>query len=154
MNKKNLIILILAFLILSVIIISSCRTRTEPFDKYILRQKIVKLALSLEGIRYRYGGGDIEGFDCSGFVKYVYSSFGIELPRTAKSQSKLKHKVKFKNAKPGDILVFKFKRRYHTAILIDKNRFIHAPSRGKRIIIEELNEYWSNHLKKVVNLID
>jgi len=135
-------------------IINSCGVKTEPIDKVILRKNIVKLAISLEGIRYKYGGGDIEGFDCSGFVKYVYSSFGINLPRTAKKQAGLKKKIRFKAAKPGDILVFKFKRSFHTAILIDKDKFIHSPSRGKKIRVEILNDYWKKHLKKVINVID
>ncbi len=154
MKKQTLIFLSLLAFFIIVMIINSCRVKTEAIDKLILREKIVKLAISLEGIRYKYGGGDIEGFDCSGFVRYVYSSFGINLPRTAKKQAGLKKRVKFKAAKPGDILIFKIKRRFHTAILIDKYKFIHSPSSSKRIRIEVLNDYWKKHLKKVINLID
>ena len=154
MKKQTLIFLSILAVLIIVIIINSCGVKTEPIDKLILREKIVKLAINLEGIRYKYGGEDIEGFDCSGFVKYVYSSFGINLPRTAKKQASLKKRVKLKSAKPGDILIFKIKGRYHTAILINKYKFIHSPSRDKRIRIEVLNDYWKKHLKRVINLID
>jgi len=69
-----------------------CNFNSEPEKVWGLRSKIVKLAESLKGIRYRYGGSEIYGFDCSGFVKYVYGSFGIDIPRTAKKQGKIKHK--------------------------------------------------------------
>ncbi len=120
-----------------------------------MREKIVALAKSLSGLPYRFGGDDIDGFDCSGFVHYVYKCFGIEIPRTAKKQGKLPGKISFARAKPGDILVFKLKRRdWHSGIFLSKKRFIHAPNKKERLREEDLNSYWLEHLERVIGVID
>jgi hypothetical protein len=134
--------------------ISFCRVSKEPDRVWDLRGKIVVLARSLTGLPYRYGGEEINGFDCSGFVYYVYDSYGIKLPRTAEKQAKMKEKIKLRQAKPADILAFRFKRRWHTAIYIGNNSFIHAPNRRTRVRVESLNKSWKRHLKYVIRLID
>jgi cell wall-associated NlpC family hydrolase len=141
---------------LSISLFSSfCSVRTKPDKVWHLRDKVVTLAKSLTGLPYKYGGDDIDGLDCSGLVYYVYSSFGMSVPRTAKKQGKLKSKVKFKKAKPGDILVFKLKRRrWHSGILINKKYFIHAPNRKETVREESLNSYWRSRLRAVIGIIN
>lgn len=114
----------------------------------------MNITLSLIGVPYRYGGYDLDGFDCSGLVYYVYDCFGINIPRTAKKQAKLKSKVKLKKARPGDILVFKVKRRWHTGIYVGKNLFVHAPTKRGRVRKENLNSYWKGRFKSAISLID
>ena len=146
-------VIVIVFLIL--MFTFSCTVRTKPDKVWNLRDKVVTLSKSLTGLPYKYGGDDIDGFDCSGFVYYVYGSFGLEVPRTAKKQGKLKKKVKFKKAKPGDILVFKLKRRrWHSGILIDKKSFIHAPNKNDAVKKEYLNSYWRSRLRTVISMID
>ena len=142
---------LIALLFLS---ISFCRIRKEPDRVWDLRGKIVVLARSLTGLPYRYGGEEINGFDCSGFVYYVYDSYGIKLPRTAGKQAKMKERIKLRQAKPADILAFRLKRRWHTAIYIGNNSFIHAPNRRTRVRVESLNKFWKRRLKYVIRLID
>lgn len=133
---------------------SFCSIKKEPDKVWNLRAKIAALTESLVGIHYRLGGEDIEGFDCSGLVHYVYDCFGITVPRTAKEQGKLKPKVKLKRAKPGDILVFKLKRRkWHTGIFIKKDYFIHAPNKKESVRKEYLTSFWRSRLKAVISLI-
>jgi len=142
------------FLIISsLLFFSNCSARTEPDQVWNIRDKLVSLAENLAGIPYKYGGYDIDGFDCSGFVSYVYDCFGIELPHSAKTMSKLKEKVKLNEAKPADILVFKLSRRWHAAIYLGDNMFIHAPHRKKNIRKEILSDYWKNRLKCVLHII-
>ncbi|MCP5104550.1 MAG: C40 family peptidase [bacterium] len=136
------------------LMISYCRVTKEPGKVWNLRGKITTLAKSLAGLPYKYGGDEINGFDCSGFVYYVYDSFGIKLPRTAKKQAKLKGKIKFKYAKPGDILAFRLKRRWHTAIYVGKHSFIHAPNKKSRVRTETLNKFWKRRLKHAISLIN
>ena len=119
-----------------------------------LRNKIVTLARYLEGLPYHYGGTDIDGFDCSGLVHYVYHCFGLEVRRTARAQARMRGKVKWRHARPGDMLAFRVKSGWHTAILVEKNLFIHAPGRGRRIETARLNDWWKRRLKAVVNVID
>lgn len=144
-------VIVLAVLILS---IPLCRVRHEPGKVWNPRGKIVELAKSLIGIPYKYGGFDLDGFDCSGFVYYVYDSFGIKLPRTAKKQAKLKKKVRLKRAQPADILAFKLKRQWHTAIYTGGNSFIHSPNKKGFVRKEKLNAFWKTRLKSVIRIID
>jgi cell wall-associated NlpC family hydrolase len=132
-----------------------CNFNSEPEKVWGLRLKIVKLAESLKGIRYRYGGSEIYGFDCSGFVKYVYGSFGIDIPRTAKKQGKIKHKAKFDKAKPGDILIFKISRKkWHSGIYVNKIYFLHSPNGRGYVRREKYGGYWMKKLKSVISIID
>lgn len=132
-----------------------CSVRTEPGKVWNLRGKIVTLAENLVGLPYQYGGEDLDGFDCSGLVYYVFDSFGVNIPRTAKKQGRLKGKVKLRRAKPGDIVVFKLsRRRWHTGIYTGSDTFIHAPNRNAPVRKEHLNKYWKNKLKKVVRVLD
>lgn len=101
------------------------------------------------GSPYRYGGHSPEGFDCSGFVQYVYSRVGISLPRSAAEQFKAVHRVSVKDLRPGDILFFKVSRRKisHVGIYVDSSTFVHAPSNGKRVSYADLQqEYWRSRL--------
>jgi len=153
--KKNAPKLSLIFLIIILISMAFCRIVTEPGKVWNLRAKLVALTENLKGLPYRYGGYDIDGFDCSGLVYYVYDSFGIRLPRTAKNQWGMKKKVSLKHAEPGDILVFKLKHgRWHTAILTGRNSFIHAPNRNGIVRKEYLNDFWKDRLKSVIQILD
>lgn len=71
------------------------------------RKKVLELAKKLEGVRYRYGGTDPSGFDCSGFTQYLYKSVGIELPHNAHRQSKIGDVIDLAEAKPGDLVFFR-----------------------------------------------
>jgi len=148
-RAKNQLIFPLALLLAC----SACTVRTETETRNVLRRQIVGLAQSLAGIPYVYGGSDIDGFDCSGLVFYVYDCFGIRLPRSAREQARLASSVKLKYAAPGDILVFKLKKIWHSAIYLGKNRFVHAPNAEGWVRFEELNEYWRSHLHTVVAIL-
>jgi cell wall-associated NlpC family hydrolase len=128
-----------------------CALRSEPQPKPV-RWQIVELAKNLAGIPYRLGGIDVDGFDCSGLVFYVYDCFGIRVPRNAREQARMNGTIKLKNAVPGDILVFKFKKIWHSAIYLGSGRFIHAPNAGGWVRFENLNEYWLSHLQAVATV--
>jgi cell wall-associated NlpC family hydrolase len=138
---------------LPVIVISFlfCAMRSEP-QQNMVRWQIVELAKNLVGIPYRFGGVDIEGFDCSGLVFYVYDCFGIKVPRNAREQGRMTGAIKLKHAVPGDILVFKLKKIWHSAIYLGNGRFIHAPNTGGWVRFENLNEFWLSRLHKVINV--
>ncbi|MGE5340561.1 MAG: C40 family peptidase [Candidatus Omnitrophota bacterium] len=142
------------FLLTAFLFLLSCSARTEPEGVWNLREKMINLAVSLTGVPYKYGGLDIEGFDCSGFVHYVYDCFGIELPRSAKTMSKIKGKIKLNNAQPADILVFKLRRIWHAAIYLGDNMFIHSPNRGGTVRTEQLTDYWKSRLKTVLRVLN
>jgi cell wall-associated NlpC family hydrolase len=133
--------------------LAACAVRTEPPPRAALRRQVAALALGLAGLPYAYGGGDIDGFDCSGLVHYVYGCFGIRLPRSAREQSRLRRAVRLRQAAPGDILAFRLKRSWHTAIFVGAGRFVHAPSSGGWVRLETLNDYWLPRLEAVIAVL-
>jgi len=101
------------------------------------QEKIVRFARHFLGIRYVYGGtSPRSGFDCSGFTRYVYAHFGIDLPHYSGAQFNLGRRVSRAGLRPGD-LVF-FEGLGHVGLYIGKGRFIHAPHTGSRVSIESL----------------
>ncbi len=130
-----------------------CSVRTTPDKVWNLRGKIINLAEHLIDLPYRYGGEEIDGFDCSGFVYYVYDSFGIEVPRIAKKQARLKNTIPFRSLRPADLLAFKIKRRWHTAIYAGDGAFIHAPNKKSRVRKEKFNKFWKKKLKRIIRVV-
>jgi cell wall-associated NlpC family hydrolase len=89
-------------------------------------------AKTLLGMPYRPGGTTPRGFDCSGFVKFVFNSIGVDLNRDSRSQSRQGDKVALDDLKPGDLLFFATRgvRRgiSHVGIYLGEGQFIHASS--------------------------
>ncbi|HSQ35455.1 MAG TPA: C40 family peptidase [Candidatus Binatia bacterium] len=129
-----------------------CRAFNGPPRKPVPRRLIAELAANLAGIPYRFGGFDIDGFDCSGLVFYVYDCFGIDVPRDAREQGRLPGRIQLKHAAAADILVFKSRSTWHSAIYLGNGRFIHAPSSGGWVRTDELNASWLSRLRKVITL--
>src|SRR5581483_1275403 len=93
---------------------------------------VAGFAKKLVGTRYVYGGTSPRtGFDCSGFVRYVYAHFGLALPHSSYAQYALGRRVARSALRPGD-LVF-FDGLGHVGMYIGNGRFIHAPHSGTRV---------------------
>ncbi len=113
-------------------------------------QEVLINALSLTGIKYRYGGKSPEtGFDCSGFVRYVFQqATNLTLPPTARAISQMGKAIAKDDLQPGDLVFFNtLKKTFsHVGIYIGNNRFIHSPSAGGVVRVDNLNtDYWSVH---------
>jgi cell wall-associated NlpC family hydrolase len=105
---------------------------------------VMATALALIGAPYRNGGADPSGFDCSGFVAYVFAKHGIALPRTVEGQAAVGKSVDTPTA--GDLVFFRTSGRgpTHVGIALDTDRFIHAPSSRGTVRIELLGApYWT-----------
>ncbi len=110
-------------------------------------QNLVLNAMGFMGIPYRFGGATPEaGFDCSGFVQYVFrQAAGLVLPRSSFEQIRQGIVVARDELQVGDLVFFNTMRATasHVGIYIGENRFIHAPSRGKTVeIVDITNSYW------------
>ncbi len=103
-------------------------------------------ALALRGTRYRDGGTDPGGFDCSGFTQYVFGQHGIALPRNVKDQFEAGKPVKPTEIAPGDLIFFSTVApgASHVAIALGGDEFVHAPSSAGVVRVERLaSTYWS-----------
>jgi cell wall-associated NlpC family hydrolase len=111
------------------------------------RNALVAKALSLRGVPYRNGGIDLSGFDCSGFVKYVFAQFGLLLPRDVREQFDTGSKVKAEGLAPGDLLFFSTTTRgaSHVGIAVGGDQFVHAPNSKGVVRVEHLSTaYWAH----------
>lgn len=106
---------------------------------------LLSTARSQLGVRYVWGGTSRRGFDCSGFVSYVFRQHGISLPRTSAVQATVGTPVSRGNLQPGDLVFFRTRgsRISHVGIWLGNNQFIHASSGGGRIRIDRLAGYYS-----------
>lgn len=120
---------------------------------------LVKEAMTMIGIRYKYGGTAPEsGLDCSGLVRYVFKEArGTELPRTSQELSRLGEKVDTKDLQPGDLVFYNTLRRSfsHVGIYLGDNKFIHSPAPGGEVRIESMDiGYWKKRFNGARRLID
>ncbi len=129
---------------------------TKPND---LTKKILDSAYSCIGIPYRRGGTTPEGFDCSGFVRYIFRENGIRLGRSSRDQAQDGRPVQLTELRPGDLIFFKMRQRRkapsridHVGLYLGEGRFIHASNnpRMHRIRVDDLHA--EHYLPKVVGV--
>jgi cell wall-associated NlpC family hydrolase len=118
------------------------------------KQKLLEDAKYFKGGKYVWGGTTPEGFDCSGYVQYLYKKHNIDLPRTAWQQSKQGQVVERNELQKGDLLFFLTDKKRgipitHVGIYIGNGKFIHAASKDKGIIISPLTH--GNYAKTFVS---
>jgi cell wall-associated NlpC family hydrolase len=107
-------------------------------------------ALSLQGIPYKYGKeSPKDGFDCSGFVKHVYQTQGIMLPRTVNDMAVVLPIISKNEVHSGDLVFFNTNGNSysHVGIYVNNDQFVHAPSHrtGKVLVSSLKNRYWQKH---------
>lgn len=110
---------------------------------------VVQIAEKYLGVPYVWGGSTPEeGFDCAGFVQYVFGELGIALPHGAEAISNYGVPVAFEDLRPGDVIFFENTYRYgvsHLGIWVGNNMFIHAPEPGSVVSYEELKGFYLSH---------
>ena len=103
---------------------------------------LLHLAASLLGSRYRFGSEAGE-FDCSGFVRYVFGEFGVELPHSSRQQFTLGDEVDRYALQPGDLVFFRGSRSRgvnHVGIYVGDDQFVHAARHKGRVMVSSLTE--------------
>ena len=113
-----------------------------------LSSKIIATAKQYIGVPYVWGGESPSGFDCSGFVQYVFKQHGIRLNRTVVTQYQHGYAVSKSNLQPGDLVFFQNTYQSglsHIGIYIGNNQFIHASSSQGVTISSLSNSYWASH---------
>jgi cell wall-associated NlpC family hydrolase len=106
--------------------------------------RVLATADHFVGTHYRYGGKTpVEGFDCSGFVQYVFSQHGINLPRTSRLQATAGRALPLdvQSLEPGDLLLFAStgSRVNHVAIYVGGNRMLHSSAGAGGVVYDDLS---------------
>ena len=122
----------------------------KPYQLPVLADSILERGMSLIGTRYRFGGTSEAGFDCSGFIGYLFrEEAGMNLPRSTREMINVNAPlVARNNLKPGDLLFFSTSGRgrvSHAGIYLGDNQFIHSSSRRSGgVRVDSLGDsYWS-----------
>ncbi len=117
----------------------------DEWEDFSKEDEILETARKFLGVKYIWAANGPSAFDCSGFTKYVFKKNGISLPRYSGHQANVGKKIKFSKMKKGDLVFFdttkKFKKVVnHVGIFIGNNKFIHASSGGKRVMITSFSK--------------
>jgi cell wall-associated NlpC family hydrolase len=125
-------------------------------------QDLVAFAQTLKGTPYRYASCDKSGFDCSGFVYYVFNHFNINVPRSSVDYTNIGKEIKPSEARAGDIILFTgtdSSRRTvgHIGIITtnlnDSVQFIHSSSgKANGVTLTPLDNYYQGRLMKVIRV--
>ena len=144
MKKKNLKATLIAVLTALAIFLSPLAA-TDASAANITSSQLSTEAKKYIGIKYRSAGTTTSGFDCSGYVQYVYKELGVSLPRTSSSMYTTGKAVTKNNLVPGDLVFFNTSGRgvSHVGIYIGQGNFIHSSS-SKGVSIAKINDpyYW------------
>lgn len=119
-------------------------------DTQITGDMLVTYASKFFGTPYVWGGTTPLGFDCSGFVQYVYKNFGINLPRVTMDQVNVGTAVSINNLQKGDLIYFRTNTAQpsqvsHVGLYIGNNQFIQAPKAGDIVRTSELTGYYRDN---------
>jgi cell wall-associated NlpC family hydrolase len=112
--------------------------------------EVADLAQQYVGSPYRWGGASPAGFDCSGFVMWIYAQFGVAVPHNEAGELASGAPVGSEDLQPGDILVFANTYRRgpsHAGIYLGDGRFVHAADESHGVIVSNLwDGYWGPRL--------
>lgn len=151
MLKKNLITAVSFVLLFTMLVFPTQASAGSTADAVIAEAK------KHMGTPYRYGGTTPSGFDCSGFIRYVFNKNGISLPRTAAQQYGVGEPVSKSELQKGDIVFFSHGsgRINHNGIYIGDGKFIHSAT-SKGISISSVNDpyYWGKRYVGAKRVID
>jgi peptidoglycan DL-endopeptidase CwlO len=102
------------------------------------RSRVVRIALRYLGTPYRWAGASPAGFDCSGFVMYVYSRIGISLPHSGAQLWSVGRFVPRERLEPGDVVFFDGLG--HVGIYVGPGRFVHSPQTGDVVKVSRFSD--------------
>lgn len=140
MRKRFIQILMAVFLVSTIPFISSNKVSAATSDK------IATHAEKLYGTPYKFGGTTTAGFDCSGYIRYIFNNFNISLPRTSVDQFRVGTSVSKDKLQPGDLVFFAntYKKGIsHTGIYLGDDEFISAKSSGVLKANLNTDSYWA-----------
>lgn len=106
---------------------------SPPYPSYDLGS-VYNVALQYQGVPYVYGGATPAGFDCSGFVMYVFAQFGISLPHSSNGQGAAGTRIAIEDAQPGDLVIMEG----HDGFYAGNGNILHAPYEGASVRVQPI----------------
>jgi cell wall-associated NlpC family hydrolase len=123
--------------LVAAVVVAGCASAPIAYES--AGDRAASTALQQVGVPYRYGGSSPAGFDCSGLVHYSYATAGISVPRTTSGQWAQMTPINEKDMRAGDLLFFEISGKMsHVGLYLGDGRFVHAPSSGRSVAIENL----------------
>ena len=126
-------------------------------------RQLVNFAQTLLGIPYKYASSDpMVGFDCSGFITYVFNHFNIEVPRSSVDFTNAGNEVDIRTAKEGDLILFtgtvdSIRTVGHMGIVtenVDELKFIHSTSgKANAVTVSTLTEHYKRRFVKIIRVL-
>ncbi len=146
MNKRLFFLIVICLLI-----IYRCFNNREKDNSTAKTTKLIELASSFEGVKYRAGGMTKKGMDCSGLVSVCFKSIDVQLPRSSARMSSVGTKISLNEVEKGDLLFFNIDRLKgkinHVGLVTSTEseiQFIHSTT-SKGVIYSSINEnYWKD----------
>lgn len=138
------IVRIISAIMLSIPFLFMVKTTANAAEK----ENIVDYAKKFIGVPYKWGGTTPKGFDCSGFLVYVFKEYDVQLPRTSADQYKRGESVDRNGLVPGDIVFFTTYKPgpSHVGLYIGDNEFIHASNNGVTISSLDKSYYKTRYI--------
>lgn len=154
-----------SFVVANTAEIISYPSRSNIDTKAVLPGSVLDFARSLIGTPYRFASSDPgSGFDCSGFITYVFQHFDVAVPRSSKDFENIGTNISQQEALPGDLILFtgtdhNEKLVGHMGIITSNNAdnlsFIHSTSgKSNGVTISPLNDYYQSRFVKVIRIFD
>lgn len=113
----------------------------------VKQARAARIAASVVGTPYRWGGSSRSGFDCSGLTMWAYHRVGVALPHRAASQAMVGRRISRWQLRPGDLLFF---RGYgHVGMYVGRGRMVHAPESGRHVEVITLASRYGGQLVEV-----
>lgn len=152
--------LLSAFLIAGIFISAPAQKKKKRRAQTI--ESVIATGRSYIGTPYKWGGMSRSGIDCSGLIYNSYKTIGVNLPRTAKEQSKTGKKRGWEGIREGDLVYFKFKKKgdkwYHSGMITyvgkDKILFVHASSSKGVVESNLMVDYYKNSVRNFRRVIN
>lgn len=154
--------------IITLLFITACQNPNTPSisaanSPTMNEQEMINYARTFIGTKYVWGGSTPKGFDCSGFIRYIYKNYSIDIPRTTSEYPQLfAQSVLLKDAKIGDLIVFTgtnptIRKPGHAGIISEiKNnsvKFVHSSSSKKHFGVTETSYYNSGYPKRFLTIV-
>ena len=131
----------------------------DNWDVISKEDEVLETAKEFLGVKYVWAANGPRAFDCSGFTKYVFEKHGVTIPRYSGHQAKVGTKIAYNDLEKGDLVFFDTDKKgkvNHVGIFLGDNKFIHASSGGKKVMITSFTakKFYKNrflHGQRIVN---